>query len=76
MIFTICILNIKYILYIYIYIYIYIYMQIFEHLHIFKHFKSEGYIDFLENVSVTFIDKTDLQITIFGYILLRPWYVA
>ena len=36
-------------------------MQIFEHLHIFKHFKSEGYIDFLENVSVTFIDKTDLQ---------------
>ena len=36
-------------------------MKTFEHLYIFKHFKSKGYIDVLENVSVTFIDKTDLQ---------------
>ena len=30
--------------------------------HIFEHFNSEGHTGFLENVSVTFIDKTDLQI--------------
>ena len=29
--------------------------------HIFEHFKSEGHTAFLENVSVTFIDKTDPQ---------------
>ena len=29
--------------------------------HIFEHFNSEGHTGFLENVSVTFIDKTDLQ---------------
>ena len=29
--------------------------------HIFEHFKSEVHRGFLENVSVTFIDKTDLQ---------------
>ena len=29
--------------------------------HIFEHFNSEGQTDFLENLSVTFIDKTDIQ---------------
>ena len=29
--------------------------------HIFEHFNSEGHTGFLENVSVTFIDKTDSQ---------------
>ena len=29
--------------------------------HIFEHFNSKGHTGFLENVSVTFIDKTDLQ---------------
>ena len=29
--------------------------------HIFEHFKSEDHTAFLENVSVTFIDKTDPQ---------------
>ena len=29
--------------------------------YIFEHFNSEGHTDFLENVSVTFIDKTDSQ---------------
>ena len=28
---------------------------------IFEHFNSEGHTAFLENVSVTFIDKTDSQ---------------
>ena len=29
--------------------------------HIFEHFNSEGHTRFLENVSVTSIDKTDTQ---------------
>ena len=29
--------------------------------HIFEHFNSEGHTGFLENGSVTFIDKTDSQ---------------
>ena len=29
--------------------------------HIFEHFNSEGQTDYLENLSVTFIDKTDIQ---------------
>ena len=29
--------------------------------HIFEHFNSEGHTGFLENVSVTFLDKTDSQ---------------
>ena len=29
--------------------------------HIFEHFNSEGHTGFLENVSVTIIDKTDSQ---------------
>ena len=29
--------------------------------HISEHFNSEGHTVFLENVSVTFIDKTDLE---------------
>ena len=29
--------------------------------HIFKHFNSEGHTVFLQNVSGTFIDKTDSQ---------------
>ena len=29
--------------------------------HIFQHFKSESHTGFLENVPVTFIDKTDSQ---------------
>ena len=29
--------------------------------HIFEHFNSEGHPGFLENVSVTFINKTDSQ---------------
>ena len=29
--------------------------------HIYEHFNREGHTAFLENVSLTFIDKTDLQ---------------
>ena len=49
--------------------------------HIFEHFNSECYTVFLENVSVTFIDKTDLQNPEKKGKLLdphfkRPWYLG
>ena len=29
------------------------------HEHLYKHFQSEGHTEFLDDVSITFIDKTD-----------------
>ena len=45
--------------YIYIYIYIYIYTHIYKSIYIFEHFSEEGRHSFLEDVSITLIDKTD-----------------
>ena len=46
----------------------------------FEHFNGDGYSGFLENVSITFIDKTDPRTLkkekIIGSKLLKPWYLG
>ena len=45
--------------------------------HLFEHFNEEGHHGFLEDVSITFIDKTDpsepLKKKITGNVFLRQW---
>ena len=48
--------------------------------HIFEHFNSQAHTGFLENISVTFIDKTDSQNPKerenYWIYNLRPWYLG
>ena len=48
--------------------------------HIFEHFNNQAHTGFLENVSVTFIDKTDSQNLEerenYWIYNLRPWYLG